>query len=136
MGKRVASVSIASIKDFSSKLRELPRVVAQKVATAAAPLLTEAAQATFAAGEDPYGVSWDPGAKGQRVDLRETGSLAKYIRYVAVGTKLRVALGVPYAKYQISKRPVFPKQGAPLPKSYADALAKITADTIKAELGT
>lgn len=126
---------LSSLKNFTAKLQELPRVLAQKVAAAAAPALTEAARATFDAGEDAFGVNWTPGSEGQRVTLRKSGDLASYIKYVATGTKLRIALGVRYAKYQIGRRPIFPKQGDPLPAAYQRVLEKVAIDTIRAELG-
>jgi len=127
--------NISSLAKFTAALRELPRTVAIKVASAAAPALTQAALATFNAGEDAYGASWDPGADGQRVTLRKSGSLANGIDYVATGTKLRVRLGVGYAKYQLGKRPAFPRQGAPLPTSYILALKSAADAVIRAELG-
>lgn len=123
--------NVASLKRFSAKLRELPRALAQKVATASAPVITSLALRTFAARTDPYGLAWLPGTRGNDVTLRNTGALAATIRYVAIGTKLRVVLGVPYAKYQVGRRPVFPRQSSALPLGYvreltanADALAR------------
>lgn len=126
---------MSSLKEFSAKLRDMPRTVAIKVAAAAAPALTEAMQATFNAGEDAYGVGWAPGSEGQKITLKKSGNLAKYVHFVSVGTKLRVALGVKYAKYQVGKRPITPRQGEPLPKAYSDALKKATDSVISAELG-
>lgn len=128
------AAAIASLGKFAASLRQLPTTVAIKVASAAAPVLTDLAQATFAAGQDAYGDSWSPGAKGQRVDLQESGALGRTIRYVATGTKLRVALGVNYAKYQVGRRPVTPRPGAPLPVAYSQRLAALTAEAVRAEL--
>jgi hypothetical protein len=126
--------NVESLKRFSAKLRELPRVLAEKVAQAAAPALTEAAQATFNAGQDAFGVPWAPGKDGQQVTLRESGALASGIRYVAVGTKIRVVLGVSYAKYQVGRRPIFPRQGDPLPPAYLAALRAATEEVLRREL--
>ena len=71
--------------------------------------------------------------KGQLVTLRKTGDLAKYVTYVAIGTRLRVALGVKYAKYQIGKRPVYPRQEQGLPESYVRALMRVAVDVVSAE---
>ncbi len=128
-------MSIASLKDFSARLRALPRVVAQKVAIAAAPALTEAALSTFNASTDADGTPWAPLATGDRATLRKSGSLAGKIRYVAIGTRLRVALGVAHAKYQVGRRPLFPKQGEPLPPAYVKALQDATIAVCRAELG-
>lgn len=126
--------NLTSLSKFSSDLRRLPRVVAQKVTAAAAPAITELARATFAASENAYGVPWTPGHDGDKVTLRKTGALARYVHYVGIGTKLRVALGVAYAKYQIGRRPVFPTQGKTLPAEYVRTLQRIAADVVRAEM--
>ncbi len=127
--------AIASLAAFSAGLRALPRVVAQKVALAAAPALTEAVLATFNASAEADGTPWQPLATGERATLRKSGSLAGKIRYVAIGTRLRVALGVAHAKYQVGRRPLFPKQGDPLPPAYVKALQDATSAVCRAEIG-
>jgi len=124
----------ASLAKFAASLREIPRVLAQRVATASAPVLTSAATATFAAGQNAYGTPWVPKADGTKATLVDTGALASKIRYVSIGTKIRVALGVAYAKYQIGKRPVFPAQGGRLPVAYVRALETSAATVIREEL--
>jgi len=125
---------ISTLARFSAKLSAFPRVIANKVAAAAAPALTAVAQGTFSAGETAYGVGWQPKVDGDRATLNVTGSLARGIQYVAIGTLLRVRLAVDYAKYQVGKRPVFPTQGSPLPAVYRNALAQAAADVIRAEV--
>ncbi len=132
MGIGDAAMSDA-LTDFAATLRKLPRTVAIKVATAAAPVLTQLAQSTFNASEDAYGNAWTPGADGQRITLKKSGSLGNKIHYVAIGTRLRVALGVSYAKYVVGKRPVMPR--GPLPVAYSQALARVTAEVCKREMG-
>lgn len=129
------SGNLESLRAFSKSLRRVPVVVAHKVATASAPAITSAATATFEASANAYGVSWLPGADGRRITLKKSGALAKFIRYVAIGSKLRVSLGVPYAKFQIGRRPIFPPQGAPLPAAYVRTLQQTASDVIRAELG-
>ncbi len=124
-----------SLSKFADDLRRLPRVVAQQVAKEAAPEITRLAKASFDASQTPYGIPWAPGEKGQKVTLRKTGALEGNLRYVAIGTKLRVALGVAYAKFQIGKRPVFPGQGGALPPSYVQALQRIAVRVVRRELG-
>ncbi len=125
---------LSSLSKFSAALRRLSTVAAQKVAEAAAPQITALALATFNASQDAFGMAWDPGRDGRAVTLRKSGTLAKYIKYVAIGTKLRVSLGASYAKYQVGKRPVFPKQGDPLPPAYVETLKRVAADVLTAEL--
>lgn len=123
-----------SLEKFAQSLRELPRVIAVEVAKAAAPAITEKAASTFAAGEDAYGVSWVDKKDGEPATLVDTGALRSGLRYIAVGEKLRCQLGVSYAKYQIGRRPVFPRRGSALPKAYTDALSAVTSEVIKKEL--
>lgn len=125
---------MSSLADFSRKLQALPRVVAIKIAEAAAPAVTAAARATFDAGQDAFGVAWLPSPTGESVTLKKSGALASGITYVATGTKLRVKLGVAYAKYQLGRRPAFPRQGDPLPASYSAALEAATAKVIAEEV--
>jgi hypothetical protein len=124
---------IAKLGELAARLREIPRTVGAKIATAAASDVTARAQATFAAGEDAFGETWAPGSKGQKITLRRTGALAAFVRYVAIGTRLRVSLGVPYAKYQIGKRAIFPR--GKIPVEYAQAIADVARETLRRELG-
>ncbi len=123
------------MKDFAARLRKLPTVVAIKVAAEVAPALTEAARATFGAGETASGQSWAPLESGERATLKRSGTLASSLRYVATGTKVRVALGTRYAKYVLGKRPALPRAGAPLPAAYVEAIKVTTARVIAEELG-
>lgn len=135
MGIGHAAVSTESLAKFSAEIRRLPRRVAHRVAEQAAPAITDLARTTFSASEDAYGVPWVPGADGQKVTLYKSGQLARRVHYVAIGTKLRVALGVPYAKYQIGKRPVFPTQGGQLPAEYQRTLQRIAVAVCREEIG-
>ena len=112
----------ANLKKFAASLRELPRVVGHRVAAACAPVLTALVVDTSDAGADAYGAAWAPGANGQTITLRKSGALLNGVRYVAIGSRLRLALTTKYAKYQVGRRPVTPRQGEALPPAYARAL--------------
>ena len=127
-------MSAQTLKGFSDRLRAIPRVVAHAVAKRAAETVTEAARSTFRKSEDAYGVPWAPGVEGQAVTLRESGRLFDQIRYVAIGNRLRIALGVAYAKYQIGTRPVFPRQNSPLPPAYVEALESARNEVLRAHI--
>ena len=124
-----------SLSEFAQDLRRLPKVVAIRVCEEVAPELTALSKETFSASEDAYGRSWAEGKKHQRVTLRKTGDLASFLKYVATGTKLRVALGVRYAKYQVGRRPVFPRQGGELPDEYVRALQRTAVRVCREEMG-
>ena len=113
-----------SIRDFSAKLRELSRVVAMRIAAEAAPILSGLVEETTSSSADAFGVSWSPGADGRSVTLRKSGAMLSALRYVAIGTRLRISLTTRYAKFQLGRRPVAPMQGEALPTAYAEALAE------------
>lgn len=127
---------IGKLRALEKSLRALPLTVAHKVAAASAGTITSLARATFSAGENAYGDTWDPGKKGERVRLQRSGKLASGVELIAIGTRLRSRLGPRYAIYQIGRRPVFPRNGARLPVDYVEALSVVTSAVIRAELGT
>lgn len=126
--------STASLKKFAASLRELPRVVGHRVAAECAPVLTALVIETSRASEDAYGAAWAPGESGQVVTLRKTGTLLSGVRYVAIGQRLRLALTTKYAKYQVGRRPVTPRQGEALPPAYARALGEAARRVIREAL--
>lgn len=135
MGRdRLEHAPVKSLSEFANDLRRLPRVVAQKVAAEAAPVISALANKSFEGSETPYGKKWSLSKTGKTVTLNKTGRLRSYIHYVAIGTKLRVALGVVYAKYQVGKRPVYPKQYGALPDEYVQALERTAVRVVKEEL--
>lgn len=127
---------IGKLRSLEKSIRELPRVLAQKVAAASAEAITEIARGTFDAGENAYGDPWESAKDGERVSLRKSGRLAAGVSYVAIGTRLRARLGPKYARFQVGKRPVFPRSGARLPISYVATLRAKAGEIIRAELGT
>lgn len=117
-------MSFATLQKFSQNLRGLSKTLAQDIAKAAADKITELGLRTFDSSEDSYGTPWAPSnVDGTTVDLVDKGDLRGHIKYKAIGTKLRSELGVPYAKYQVGKRPVYPKGSLPL--EYIRALSEI-----------
>lgn len=123
---------ISKLRRLEQSLRELPRVVAQRAATASASMITALARGTFAAGESAFGDTWAPGADGRKVTLRKSGRLGRFA-YVATGTRLRAALGPKYARYQVGRRPILPRGS--LPVRYVAALRATVAEIVRAELG-
>ena len=130
----MSRIDTSSLSKFSSALKNMRKGVAIDIAARAAPVITEFAKESFANSEDPYGVPWQPSVDGDTVTLQKTGRLRDKIHYVAHGTILRVKLSVDHAKYQIGKRPVYPRQGGLLPKKYTDALDKIVEEEIEGRI--
>lgn len=128
--------AFTSLAKFSADLRAMAsQKTAIDIALAAAPVITDLAKQTFAAGENAYGTMWAPLANGDRATLRKTDTLYNGTRYVATGTKLRVRLVDPKYRYVIGKRPIFPTQGGRLPAAYTEALARTAVAVCKAALG-
>jgi hypothetical protein len=122
----------SKLRKIEQTVRDLPRVVGVKVATAIAQTITGLARKTFDAGENAYGDTWQPGAHGQKVTLRRSGALARF-SYVATGTRLRSALGPRWARFQVGKRGILPR--SKLPIAYVQALRAKTNEVIQRELG-
>lgn len=124
-----------SLKVLIKALSGMSQKVATETAKEAASEITDLGRKTFDASETAYGDRWEEGKEGQKVTLRKSGRLAEGIKYVAIGAKLRAVLGPKYAKYQVGKRPVFPRHGASLPLPYVQVLRERVAQAIKDEMG-
>jgi hypothetical protein len=122
-----------SLDQFSKQIKRLPKETAAKAAKIAAPEITRLGHETFDAGEDAYGNTWKPLKDGAPATLHKTGAMEEHLEYEAVGPKLKVKLGVKYARYQIGKRPVFPKRGK-LPDEYIAVLQRAAVDVMRVEL--
>lgn len=125
---------VGKLRSLEKSLRDLPSTIAFRVAEASAATITRLARGTFEAGQNAYGDDWELGKEGEPVRLRRSGRLAGDVEYVATGTKLRARLGPKYAIYQVGRRPVFPRNGARLPRAYVEALKAKTAEIIESEL--
>lgn len=124
--------NVGTLRNLQRNMENLPRVLAAKACLAVVNVITQRAQATFAAGQNAYGDEWLSGYDGRRVTLRKSGAIASGVKYVAFGTRMRSVLGAFHAKYQVGRRPVLPT-GA-LPPSYAAALNDAVARVADAEL--
>lgn len=115
------SGDFAGLRELRQRLASLPEVNAA-VARRAAGAVTASFQASFDARMSPYGNPWRAGKRGP-VTLHKSGRLRSGIQFVPVGTRLRCALGAPYARYQIF-RGILPRGGAPLPAQWEEAIRK------------
>jgi hypothetical protein len=125
-----------TLREFARKLvRTVGIGTAQEIATRAAPDLTTAALASFDAQRSPYGDPWPPGYDGGDVDLVESGSLRRTLRFEPLGTRVRAVLAVKHARYQIGKRAILPPGGRSLPGPWKLTLERITRDVVAERLG-
>lgn len=121
-----------TLKRFAQSLQQLPTRITSKIAERSAPAITTALQTTFAAGTDPYGQPWAPGADGKPVDLVESGKLRGTLSFYPIGRRIVAKLGVKYAKFQVGRRRVLPPGGRPLPVAWSEQLAEIANAQIRA----
>lgn len=129
------SIDFSSLHRFQAGLRALGSgLLANRVAALAAPKLTRLAKQTAGQSQTAEGVPWRPSPKGEAVTLVRTGAMLSRLVYVAIGSKIRVALTSRYAKYQIGRRPVFPTQAGGLPQSYRDALNESVVEAFEGVL--
>jgi hypothetical protein len=122
----------AKLSKLAATLRGIPTVVVQRIAAKVAPRLTALAAASFAAGQNAYGQAWPAGVNGQALTLRRTGALASKLSFVAIGTRVRAVLGVPYARYIIGRFAVLP--GRALPTAWSSDIGATVRKEIAAEL--
>lgn len=116
---------VRKLKDLHKLLFEMTETAAIRVAAASVGGINAQSERSYAAGETPEGQPWKPSeVTGERVTLVKSGNLKRQVRYVAIGTAVRCALGVKYAKYQIGKRRVFPHKNSLLPVAYREAIVK------------
>jgi hypothetical protein len=118
----------ASLKHLAANLRTLPKVVAQDIATRAAPPITSEATNAYTSGQTVYGDARPAGVDGRALSLKRTGDTLSTVRFVAVGTIVRCVLGTPYAKYLIGKYRILPN-GA-LPAAWSELLGQISREGI------
>jgi hypothetical protein len=124
------SAPIGNLKKLAKAMREVPKVLAQRVAAKVAPDLTGKARASFAAGENVYGDARPAGVNGAPLTLDRTGATKASIRFVSVGTIVRATLGTKYARYLVGKYKILPASGSPMPAAWQEAVGKIAGDVI------
>ena len=126
--------NINKLSQISSAIRKLPVRVAQRTAEQAAPAITARARTSFAAGETAYGDTRREGVDGRTLSLQRTGAFFATLRFVAIGTRVRAALGTAYAKY-LMRFGVLPRGGGRMPLAWSNDITKIARAEIASDLG-
>jgi hypothetical protein len=125
---------VSKLKRLSKTLQQLPTTLGAEVAKKVAPDLTGRAQASFRAGESVYGDPRPTRKDGSEMTLVKSGRLLSNIRFVSVGTRVRAALNVRYAKYYI-RFGILPRGGAKVPTAWAESINRTAAAAIRGEIG-
>jgi len=122
---------VNSLNRIAKRLRAVPLNLGRAVAKIAAPAITDDAQASFAAGETVYGDARPDGKSGP-LTLEKSGRLRGGIKFVSIGSIMRAALTVPYARFMI-KYGILPRGGAEMPTAWREHIADLThAEALKA----
>lgn len=117
---------VNKLRTFKQKLREFPLTIAAEVSRAGAPALTDLAGSAYDGGRTVYGDTRPKGVDGQALDLKVTGATRAQMRFVAVGTIMRCALGPRYSKYLI-RYGILPNGNAAPPAEWRAKLDAIVA---------
>lgn len=112
-----------TLRNLNKRLTQMPKMLAQQVAREAAQEITALAQASYDSGQTVYGDARPRGVHGNELSLVETGFTRAALRFVSDGgTKIRAALGRPYARFLIGKYRILPIGNAALPFAWAARL--------------
>ena len=123
-----------SLGAVASTIRRLPVRAAIAVAATAAPALTTQMRGEFDSGQTAYGDARPEGVAGP-VSLVRTGDLRRLLRFAATGTRLRVVLGLRYARFMIGRFKILPGGRGAIPTAWKRTIDGITRDAIGKELG-
>lgn len=124
----------ASLRKLGASLRQLPKVLAQRVAVKVAPELTAQTQAAFSSGVDVFGDARPAGVNGNPLTLVASGATRESLVAKAVGTLVRFVVGAKYQGVLVGKYRILPAPGAAMPVAWQNATGKIARAEIEREL--
>lgn len=124
--------NVENLRRLRSKLRKLPKVIAQNVASAVAPTITTKARGAYQGGQTVYGDPRPLGVDGNALTLHKTGRTLGALSFIAIGTIVRARLGTRYARYLIGKYRILPM--GRLPISWSRAIADAVRSEVPKEL--
>jgi len=119
-----------TLHNMRKALEKLPETVAQRVAQRSATALTAKAQAAYDGGRNVYGEARKRGEDGQELDLVETTTVRRHVKFEANGRVLRAVLPTRYAPYLVGKFRVLPM--GEMPNDWAKTIEKIADEEIQA----
>jgi hypothetical protein len=109
MARRAPNDPFAGLK---AALKRMPVSLANDVAQASAPGLTQRTANAYDGGRTVYGEARPAGVNGP-LTLEETGATRSHVRFVANGRVVRCVLPTPYAKYLVGKYKILPNGAMP-----------------------
>jgi hypothetical protein len=130
----VDAAALRSINSLKRALKRLPITAVARIASRAAPAMTDLAGSAFRAGQTVYGRARPLSVEGERLDLERTGVLKRALEFRATGRDIRTLPLPRYARYMIAAYAVLPPGKAPLPQAWKDKLAALAAEVLHAEI--
>ncbi len=112
----------ADLDGFIARLRAFGATALDAVAKEAAPLVQRAAQATAAAGTDPYGAPWRPRKDGSRAIPEAASAVDAVARGPVVVVRVRRGAAIQNYLSEERRRQVIPDPAKPLPEGILVAL--------------
>jgi hypothetical protein len=118
----------ASLDDIRNRIKTIGVRAAIETAARGADSLTTQALSDFDSGRNAYG---DPRPLGTRgpVTLVRTGRLRGLFGFASSGTRLRVVLNTPYAKYMVGRFGILPAGRSAIPARWRDLLQQALRDS-------
>lgn len=133
---RVKGPPTQKLRNFSKKLRAVPRVAAIDVARRAAPAISRLAPRSFNAGLDVYDAPRRLGRRGNALSLVRTGDARGSLQFASDGgARIRAVLSRPYVRYLIRKYKILPIGNAAMPVRWQLTINTIFAEVLGRALG-
>jgi hypothetical protein len=123
---------LRSLQALRRNLKALPITVSARIASQAAPVISNLAGDGFDSGRTVYGSPRPRGVDGDELTLSRTGATRAALHFIATGRDIRTARLPRYAKYLIGKYDMLPN--GPLPAEWRARLTAIASGVIGEEL--
>ncbi len=128
----VDAAALRSIQSLKRALAKSAITSVARIASRAAPAMSELAGSAYDAGRTVYGPARPSGVDGQALTLERTGATRRAMNFIATGRDIRTARLPRYAKYLIGRYDVLPN--GPLPLAWRERLQTIAAEVLYAEI--
>lgn len=117
---------------LKAALRKLPITASARIATQAAPAITDLAGGAYDSAQTVYGRARPRSVDGKALSLDRTGDTRRALAFIATGRDIRTARLPQYARYLIGKYDILPN--GPLPAAWRARMTEIAARVLTAEI--
>jgi len=121
----VDAAALRSIRSLKRALSKAPITSVARIASRAAPAMSELAGTAFDAGQTVYGSARPRSVEGDALTLERTGATRRAMAFVATGRDIRTTRLPRYARWLIGRFDILPN--GPLPLVWRERLREIAA---------